>query len=788
MDYLDFELKIGERRGAEYPLEVVRSPAGERRATMHFPYDDLALESRLKDIEIALLKSSVTRRDMMVPAEERQSIEDFGRTLFSAILPDEVRTCYRLSREKAMQQGKGLRLRLRIEAPDLAALPWEFLYDDTEGDFVCLSRETPVIRYLELDRPPEPLSIQPPLRILGMVASPEDLPALDVEREKKRMEVALKDLTSRGLISITWLEGQTWRDLQRAMRGGPWHVFHFVGHGGFDKISGEGTLALADDAGRTFRLEATKLGRLLADHNSLRLALLNACKGAQASETDIFSSTASMLIRRGIPAVVAMQYEVSDQAAIEFAQVFYEALADGLAVDAAVVEARKAISLAGGNTVEWGTPVLHMRSPDGRLFTIDTKAVPVSPPPVAEPAPAPAPAVSRSDRPPAAPSPPAAPPRRKTGVYVAGGLALVVVVALVVVLMRGGKDGGEPLKNVATTATQYQSVDQLLQGMGLDSGQNAYHEVRLVAGRIQTRGYRFVGSVMHRLGEGESEGVPFETEDGFAYMVAGFCDDACGDLDLGLYNAQDALILADTAIDKTPILELNALGAGAYQIGVAMASCASGQCAYGVVVYRQKTPQGAIAAQDVAGPSTASDTPVTSGGEGQQAGAPDIQKNQADEQAGAAAVQNVTAAFELGDTYNNKDLNYADLKPIIITLTLLDDGSAVRLGVDSCILYSNQADTRVIRRSTHPETGDDFLTGADEGQLFAARHGFEEGVTEGQIFRSQQPNTIPLVLYWNETRQDAITVADSTTRQYLEANGYRLISEEGFVYPAEYCQ
>jgi len=65
-----------------------------------------------------------------------------------------------------------------------------------------------------------------------------------------------------------------------------------------------------------------------------------------------------------------MQYEVTDEAAIEFARAFYEALADAVPVDAAVSEARKAISRIVSSTLEWGTPVLFMHSPDGVLFNI----------------------------------------------------------------------------------------------------------------------------------------------------------------------------------------------------------------------------------------------------------------------------------------------------------------------------------------------------------------------------------------------------------------------------------
>ena len=62
------------------------------------------------------------------------------------------------------------------------------------------------------------------------------------------------------------------------------------------------------------------------------------------------------------------RFAITDRAAIEFARAFYEALTDNLPVDAAVAEARKAVSLAMTYTVEWGTPVLYMRAPQGVIF------------------------------------------------------------------------------------------------------------------------------------------------------------------------------------------------------------------------------------------------------------------------------------------------------------------------------------------------------------------------------------------------------------------------------------
>jgi hypothetical protein len=371
MEYEDFDLAIGLGIDRKYALSVLHSPAGNAaRGTLIFPFSEEGLKSRLKDLQIALLRSGIRRRRIFSPEEE--AVQDLGRALFDAIFVNEIRSCYDVSRREAGRQGKGLRLKLRIDEkiPELAVLPWEFLFDFREREYVCLSRNTPLVRYLETSHPPKPLLIEPPLQILGLIANPSDLDPLDIERERRRLEQAVAPLRTRGLVELTWIEGETWRALQRQMRNGSWHIFHFIGHSGFDAKIEEGLIVLSDEAGQAAQLKASQLGWLLADHFPLRMVVLNTCEGARGSEQDIFSSTAATLIRRGIPAVLAMQYEISDRAAIEFTQTFYEAIADGTPVDAAVADARKAIGLAVANSLEWGTPVLYMCTVDGRLFDL----------------------------------------------------------------------------------------------------------------------------------------------------------------------------------------------------------------------------------------------------------------------------------------------------------------------------------------------------------------------------------------------------------------------------------
>ncbi|MFN8444408.1 MAG: SUMF1/EgtB/PvdO family nonheme iron enzyme [Caldilineaceae bacterium] len=373
MDYLDFDLEMLDRVADSYPL-AVRGDAGDARALLRLPFDptpdasNLALHNRQLSLRVALLSSGGRQRRAL--SREEEQVQQFGGELFEALMVGDIRSRYDLIQERANRQGKGVRIRLRIQPPELAMLPWEFLYDRRSGEYVGLSFNTPIVRYLETAQPLQPLNVPAPLRVLGLVCSPKDLEPLDVALEKQRVETALRDLLADGLVELTWLDGQTWRHLQRAMRRGPWHIFHFIGHGDFDLNRQEGLIALEDDTGNSFRLYANELSRLLADHRSLRLTLLNACEGAHGGASDLFSSTAAALVRRGVPAVLAMQYKITDAAAIEFARTFYESIAESMPVDAATSEARKAISIGVANSHEWGVPVLMMRSLDGRLFEV----------------------------------------------------------------------------------------------------------------------------------------------------------------------------------------------------------------------------------------------------------------------------------------------------------------------------------------------------------------------------------------------------------------------------------
>ncbi len=367
--YLDFDVELGPGADRSYPV-AVRSVVGEGRGTLSFPFDAQTLEQHLQAIDMALLRSAVPRRNI---GPEQLTVQEFGAALFAALFQGEVRSRYDAILERVRSERKELRLRLHITTPELAWVPWEFLFDADQREYLCLLNVS-LVRYLDLQQSVVPLSVVGPLKILGMVANPEGLLPLDVAEEQQRIMAALEPLTTSGRVQLTWLEHGTWRALQDAMLRGPWHIFHFIGHGSFDEASREGLLILEDEQHQAFPLTASELARLLDNQHDLRLVLLNSCDGARGSSHDIFSSTAATLVLRGIPAVLAMQYEISDAAAKELARTFYVTLAAGLPVETAVAQARELISLANRRSVEWGTPVLYLRTADGTLFKVDPAA------------------------------------------------------------------------------------------------------------------------------------------------------------------------------------------------------------------------------------------------------------------------------------------------------------------------------------------------------------------------------------------------------------------------------
>ena len=353
---------LDESGATSYRVDAVYTGGRTVTSTFTLPMSSTRLEELVVNLGRSGTREIAPTDLTLVHADA----EKLGSELGTALFDDVIGTSYTDAQRVAAASGKGLRLTLSLgETPELLSVPWELLY--RRPRFLASQRSTPIVRFLEVGDAPHALPIDGPVRVLGVVASPTGLIPLDVEDERSRIASALDSMIDRGLVELEWCDPATPRSLRHSLRDGTFHILHFVGHSDFN-ASGDGTLYLLDEDGAPSPVTDSVLTTLLGDQTSLRLVVLNSCKGARTTLTDPFSGIATSLVALGLPAVVAMQFSISDDAAIVFAEELFTSLVGRqYPIDAAVSEARKAV-FAEVSEVEWATPVLFLRAADGQLF------------------------------------------------------------------------------------------------------------------------------------------------------------------------------------------------------------------------------------------------------------------------------------------------------------------------------------------------------------------------------------------------------------------------------------
>jgi CHAT domain len=368
--YDDLQLRIDRDADGSYRVLAMAPDGRTARGSFTSPVTDAELDDFVTRVGLA-------RRRRSSPDDRIEAIKELGSSLFEALIKDDVGSVYHAARSAASERDRGLRLTLRLSgSPELMRLPWEFLYKRPR--FITQSTHTPLVRALDVDSALRPHPVQLPLRILGIVSSPSGYPELDADAERRNLEGALEAARRAGLVEVTWLERATLGELDRRIsEPDDVHVLHYIGHGAYDEATESGVLVLETPQGRAHDVSGEDIGAMLQDEASLRLVVLNACEGARTSHVDPFSGVATSLVNFDIPAVIGMQFEITDDAAIAFSESLYTGLARGLPVDAALAPARRAI-IGAMMATEFGTPVLFLRDGDARLFDIADPAVGVA--------------------------------------------------------------------------------------------------------------------------------------------------------------------------------------------------------------------------------------------------------------------------------------------------------------------------------------------------------------------------------------------------------------------------
>ena len=218
------------------------------------------LKSDLLELQNALLRGAVrgggTKAAGSGSAE--RSIKEYGSRLFAFLFHSKIDALYRktLVAIEQIRPQQALRIKLRMDADELSFVPWETLYDNELRVHVCPSLRTLFLRSAATSH--DVLARPPPFHILGMIARPRrfqnlSLANIDADRERADMADALEPLEATGKITLSWTTSGNFRDFKRRMvkpdHLGGWTVFHFIGHGDFDRDRRSGFLLFEEVGG-----------------------------------------------------------------------------------------------------------------------------------------------------------------------------------------------------------------------------------------------------------------------------------------------------------------------------------------------------------------------------------------------------------------------------------------------------------------------------------------------------------------------------------------------------------
>ena len=258
----------------------------------------------------------------------------------------------------------------------LLALPWELIGKDG-GHLFQRDPAVDVRRVIVPRDVRAPLSPrQPPIRVLVVVARPDDAGLIDPRASADGLIDAVTPLG--GAVELSFLRPPTVDALAEALRRVPYDVLHFDGHGVYHAESGRGYLCFEHRnpdkrrAGATELIDGVELRRALGDRR-LPLAFLEACQTAQAGDR-ADAAVASALLTAGAESVIAMSHSVLVTTAKIFTEAFYRALIGGRTVAEAVTVARQVLAAnrergAGLRLTDWYVPLLFQRGEDPVLWT-----------------------------------------------------------------------------------------------------------------------------------------------------------------------------------------------------------------------------------------------------------------------------------------------------------------------------------------------------------------------------------------------------------------------------------
>ena len=269
--------------------------------TFSSPFSDAQVRDAIAALDIGRLDTPAAR--------------EFGVALFTALVRDGVKSLYESSNAGAQGQ---VTIRLVIDDPAVARIPWELIVDPDIDEL--LTTRGRFVRGFSTKVPAQPITTEPPLRVLVAESSPAGVPRLETQLEVDDIQVALKELTDIGRVVVETLTDASIESLQNRLRERaranpptPIHVVHWIGHGGIDPATGIAVLLFEQEGKRRDPVDGGQLATILNGY-SIRLVFLNACYSvapaaiAPTTETartessfGLTSGVAEALLNVGIP-------------------------------------------------------------------------------------------------------------------------------------------------------------------------------------------------------------------------------------------------------------------------------------------------------------------------------------------------------------------------------------------------------------------------------------------------------------------------------------------------------
>jgi tetratricopeptide (TPR) repeat protein len=335
----------------------------QARQLMHDPLLGI-LRGRMRS-----LNQAASNGEAMSP-----NLVELGQTLYNALFQGTIRDSWMTAQGIAQNRRESLRLRLGLKGDRLPRLPWEVLHAGARplatGTDVVFSRYqasfAPMATILQPHARSLPLDPNQPLRILMVLAAPTDQEVLELQREAThlREELLQEQGQSGGEIELTILNQPGREQLTQALEQGHYQVLHYAGHSNLG-MSGGDLYLVSDRTGLTEVLSGDDLAGLLVN-NGIRMVVFNSCRGvytATADPTDESESSnlTDALLKRGIPAVLAMAERIPDDVALTLSRLFYRNLKQRYPIDLNLSRARQGLlSAYGSNQLYWALPILYL--------------------------------------------------------------------------------------------------------------------------------------------------------------------------------------------------------------------------------------------------------------------------------------------------------------------------------------------------------------------------------------------------------------------------------------------